>query len=142
MALTYMHGDPLLTTAQTLAFGFNARGRVEVNERETLLYDRFPTAFATYRKQCNSGRIKPGMMWLWSESQPKLLFMVVRETQVGITRLRFVEQAIMTLARDYPLYGISDLALMSLGSPLEWQTLRPVIDYWLGMSNLPVTVYE
>lgn len=142
MPITYVNEDPLGTTAQTLAFGFNARGRVEVNAFETRLYDLYPTAFAAYRKQCNSSRLKPGMVWLWSESQPRLLFMVVRESQVGMTRLRFVEQTVMTLARDYPLYGLTSLALAPLGSPQEWPALRPVVDYWLGLSGLPVTVYE
>lgn len=142
MPVNYVNEDPLLTPAQTLAFGFNARGRVEVNERETRLYDRYPTAFATYRKQCQSGRIQPGMLWLWRESQPGLLFMVVRESQVGMTRLRFVEQVVMTLARDYPLYGVTSLALVPLGSREEWPFLRPVVDYWLTMSGLPITIYE
>lgn len=142
MPITYSYDDPFTTSAQTLAFGFNARGRVEVTDRETRLYDLYPTAFATYRKQCNSGRIKPGQLWLWSESQPRLLFMVARESQVGMTRLRFVEQAVMTLARDYPLYGVTSLALAQIGSPQEWPILRPVVDYWLGMSGLPVQVYE
>ena len=142
MPITYTHDDPFTTTAQTLAFGFNARGRVEVAAFETSLYDLYPTAFATYRKTCSGGRLKPGMLWQWSESTPALLFMVVRETQVGITRLRFVEQAVMTLARDYPLYGVTSLALVALGTNDEWPVLRPVVDYWLSMSGLPVTVYE
>ncbi|MBN8621078.1 MAG: hypothetical protein J0L63_19350 [Anaerolineae bacterium] len=140
MPVEYVAGDPLATSAQTLAFGFNARGQIEMNPLATRLYDQFPAAFATFRKQCRSGRIKPGMLWIWSESQPRLLFMVVRESAVGMTRLRFVENALMTLARDYLLYGVESLALVPMGDEGEWTALRPVVDYWMGMSSLPVQV--
>ncbi len=142
MPIQTVTGDPLTTDAQTLAFGFNAKGRVEVATFETRLYDAYPTAFASFRKQCNSDRIKPGMLWLWREAQINLLFLVVRESSVGMTRMRFVENAMMTIARDYPLYGLTSLAIAPLGSREEWGLLRPVVEYWLKMCPLPVSVYE
>ena len=142
MPIKVVTGDPLTTQAQTLAFGFNARGRVEVGGLETRLYDAYPSAFASFRKQCNSGRIKPGMLWIWREVQQSLLFLVVRESSVGMTRIRYVENALMTIARDYPLYGLTSLAIAPLGSKDEWVLLRPVVDYWLKTCPLPVDVYE
>ena len=142
MPIEVVTGDPLTTQAQTLAFGFNAKGRVEVSGLETRLYDAYPSAFASFRKQCNSGRIKPGMMWMWREAQFNLLFLVVRESSVGMTRIRYVENALMTIARDYPLYGLTSIALAPLGNKEEWVLLRPVVDYWLKTCPLPVTVYE
>lgn len=142
MPITIVTGDPLTTQAQTLAFGFNAKGRVEVGGLETRLYDAYPSAFASFRKQCNSGRIKPGMLWMWRESQFNLLFLVVRESSVGMTRMRYVENTLMTIARDYPLYGLTSIALAALGTKEEWVLLRPVVDYWLKMCPLPVTVYD
>lgn len=142
MPLTYLSGDPLLTNAQTLAFGHNAKGRTEVGVLETHLFDLYPAAFATYRKQCRSGRIKAGGLWLWRESQPHLAFMIVRESSVGTTRLRFVESVLMTIARDHRLYGLSSLAIAPLVDRETWPSLKPVVDYWLGASPLPVMVYE
>ena len=142
MPITVVTGDPLATQAQTLAFGFNAKGRVEVSGFETRLYDAYPSAFASFRKQCNSGRIKPGMLWMWREIQINVLFLVVRESSVGMTRLRFVENTVMTIARDYPLYGLTSVAIAPLGSKEEWVLLRPVVDYWLKACPLDVTVYD
>ena len=142
MPLTYVTGDPLLTRAQALAFGYNAGGRTEVGTLETQLLDLYPAAFATFGKQCRSQSIKPGMFWIWRESVPHLAFMVVRETSVGATRLRFVESAVMTLARDYRLHGVTSMALARLGDGDEWPALRPVVDYWLKASALPVVVYD
>src|SRR5512145_2666697 len=101
MPLTTVSGDPLLTRAQMLAFGMNARGKTEVGALETRLLDYYPAAFASYRKQCHSGRIQPGAFWTWHESQPQLGFWVVRERPQGATRLRYVEAVVMTIARDY-----------------------------------------
>lgn len=142
MPITNVTGDPLTTQAQTLAFGFNAKGRVEVGGLETRLYDLYPAAFASFRKQCKSERVKPGMLWMWREAQINLLFLVVRESSVGMTRMRFVETALMTIARDYPLYGLTSLAIAPLGTQEEWKLLRPVVDYWMKACPLPVDVYE
>jgi hypothetical protein len=142
MPITYVSGDPLLTHAQALAFGHNAKGRSELGALETLLLNRYPAAFATYGKNCRSGRIKPGSFWTWHESRPHLTFMVIRETSVGATRVRFVESAIMTLARDYRLHNLKSLAIAPLANHLEWTALKPVVDYWLRTCPLPVVVYE
>jgi hypothetical protein len=142
MTLTYVSGDPLLTQAQVLAFGHNAKGRTELGTLETALLHHFPAAFAAYRKQCRRQRIHSGMIWIWRESQPQLAFLVVRESSVGATRIRFVQSAVMTLARDYHLESIESLALAPLGRQEESAVLKSVIDYWLGSSALPVVVYE
>jgi hypothetical protein len=142
MPLITISGDPLLTQMQTLGFGFNARAAAEVGALETRLIDRYPAAFSSYRKQCHNGRIKPGAIWMWRESRPFLAFLVIRESAQGPTRLRFLEAAMMALARDYRLYGLESLALAPLGSREEWPLLKPVVDYWLTDCPLPVVIYE
>lgn len=142
MPITYVAGDPLLTGAQVLAFGHNARGRAELGALETELLQRYPAAFAAYGKQCRSGRIKAGQLWLWRESQPVLGFMVVRESSVGATRVRFVEAVALNLARDYAREGIQSIAIAPPGSREEWPNLKPVLEHWLGRAALPCYVYE
>lgn len=142
MTITFVSGDPLLTQAQALAFGHNARGRTELGRLETLLLNRYAAAFSIYRKQCRQGRVQPGTFWLWRESQPRLAFMVVRESSVSPTRLRHVQAAVLRLARDYFLEGITSLAIAPLGSPSEWPECRPILTQWLEPVALPVVVYE
>lgn len=142
MPLSYVSGDPLLTRQQTLVFGYNARAKMEVGALETRLLDAYPAAFASYRKQCQHGRIQPGDFWIWRESHPQLMFWIIRETAQGPTRLRYVETAVMTVARDYRLYGLDSLAIAPLGRSDEWPLLKPVLDYWLAAGPLPVVVYE
>lgn len=142
MPLTYLQGDPLLTQAQFLLIGHNARGRTEVGRLETQLLHRWPAAFATFHKQCRSGRIKPGTFWVWRESKPQLMFAVVRASSVGATRSRYVESVALLLARDYKREGIRSLAIAPLGDSQEWPAFRPLLEYWLGRSALDVLVYD
>jgi hypothetical protein len=141
MPLTYVSGDPLLTKQQILAFGINASGRTETTPLGMALFNRYPTAFASYGKLCRQGRIQAGMTWFWYESKPALAFMVVRETPVGATRLRQVDAVIMALARDYRVNNIRSIALAPLGADHENDSIREVIDRWLSKLALPVTAY-
>lgn len=142
MPLTYVSGDPLLTRAQMLAFGHNAKGRVELGDFETLLHNRCPAAFSTYSKQCRNGRIKAGTYWLWRDFRPMLIFLTVRDSPVGATRLRYVQSVAIALARDYHLEGIESLAIAPLGEPGEWPEIKLILETWFEKSALPVSVYD
>ena len=142
MPLEWLQGDPLTTTAQTLAFGWNARGRIEVGTLETRLYTAYPTAFAAFGKAARAGRLKAGTVWVWSETRPRLAFLVVRESSVGSTRERYLHAAFLALARDYHLYGIESLALSPLVTAAEWSAFQTVLTYWFGRGKLPVSAYQ
>ncbi len=142
MPVYYVEGDPLLTKAQVLAVGHNARGRTEVDPLHTALQAKYPAAFATYARRCANAKIKTGTLWMWHDSRPQLGFMVVRESNVSATRLRYLEAVALTLARDHALEGIKSVAMVAPGSALEWTALKEVIQRWLAPSSLPVIVYE
>ena len=142
MSVTYVSGDPLLTRAHALAFGANAKGQSETRPLEAAIYQRYPAAFATYRKQCRGERIRTGTLWFWRETLPLLAFCVVRDSSVGATRMRYVESVAMTLARDYKLFALNSLAVAPFGDREEWPNLKPILDHWLTKCNLPIVVYE
>jgi hypothetical protein len=142
MPLTYVSGDPLLTQQQILAFGTNAAGRTETYPLAATLLTRYPAAFASYGKQCRQDKIKPGMTWFWRETKPALAFMVVRETPVGATRLRYVEAVVMALARDYRIDNIRSVAIAPLGTDHEADAIREVLERWLVKASLPVIAYR
>lgn len=142
MPLTFLSGDPLLTQQQMLGFGTNAAGRTETTPLAAALLARYPTAFASYAKLCRQGRIETGTIWYWRETKPALAFMVVRETAVGTTRLRYVDAVAMTLARDYTREGIRSMAIAPLGAAHEAQDVKTTLERWLAKAGLPVTFYE
>ncbi|MFN8449499.1 MAG: hypothetical protein U0521_13175 [Anaerolineae bacterium] len=141
MPLTYISGDPLLTQQPILAIGSNAAGRTETSPLAMALLTRYPAAFASYGKLCRQGRIAAGTMWVWRETKPALAFMVVRETPVGATRLRYVDGVVMALARDYARDNIRSIAIAPLGAAHEQAEIQAVFDRWLTKSSLPVIAY-
>ncbi|MDZ4671832.1 MAG: hypothetical protein SH821_13255 [Phototrophicales bacterium] len=142
MPVQFIIGDPLTTSAQVLAFGHNARGRTELGDIETRLFQKYPTAFAAYQKQCRVGRIKAGDLWLWRENKPNLMFMTVRDSSVGATRLRYVQANAIRIAREYSLLGIKSLAIAPMGNPYEWGEIKQVLEMWLRRIPLDVTIYD
>lgn len=141
MSFQMVSGDPLQTQAQMLAFGYNARGRSEVNPLQATLQYRYPAAFAAYGKQCRAGRMALGTLWIWREAQPWLGFMIVRESSVGPTRLRFVQHIALTLTRDFQLEGIKSVAIAGLCTRSELPPIRDVLARWLESGSLPVVMY-
>lgn len=141
MPLHYVTGDPLLTQAQTLAVAHNARGRTETGAVDMAVMRRYPAPVSVYQRRCRQQKHPAGTIWFWQDTQPRLLFMTVRETSTGITRLRYVQAILMTIARDYRLYGITSLAVAPLGNHYEKDEILRLFPLWLGKTKLPVIVY-
>ena len=142
MPIHYVHGDPLLTQAQYLAFGHNAKGRTEVGKFETRLMTTYPAAFSSYHKQCRQNRIATGTFWIWRESTPRLTFLVIRASSVGATRLRYIQSIAMTIARDYRREAMTSIAIAPLGQPGEWPEIKLILETWFTKSKLNVIVYD
>jgi hypothetical protein len=142
MSVQIVSGDPLLTQADFLAFAHNARARTEMGPLETRLLRAYPAAFATYSKMARHKRISTGEYMMWRESAPKLIFMVLRQTAVGATRLRYVQDAAMKIIRDHRLEGIKRLAVAPLCDPVQWDEVKKVLVNWFNQTKLPVIIYD
>lgn len=142
MPITVVRGDIFLTASQALAIGLNAAGRLEVAPVYTALHDRFPVFVADYHKRGRAGQLAPGGVWVWPESQPQLMGLVVRETPQGAARLRFVEAALLNLVRACERSALRSLALLQPGDEPDWPAIRHLVTQHLGPLPLPVTFYE
>lgn len=142
MPVSIVRGDPLLTQAHMLAFGHNRRARTELSSLDNRLMQMYPAAFSAFRRQCKQDRIKAGAHWIWRDAALPLIFLVVRDSSVGATRLRYVQSICIRLAQDYRLEGIRSLAIAPLGIPGEWTEIKHVLKTWFQLSDLPVVVYD
>ncbi|MEO1645299.1 MAG: hypothetical protein AAFR67_08935 [Chloroflexota bacterium] len=142
MALAFVTGDPLLTTCKMLGFGHNQRAGTEVTPLFMHLMRQYPPAFADYEQACRKARQKSGQLHIWRESMPELLFMTVRDSHVGATRLRYVQACLLVIARDYRLHGIESLAIAPLGDIHEQADILPLFRMWLNDVSIPVVVYK
>ena len=142
MSLTFVTGDPLLTKAAVLAIGQNAKGRTEMDSFSMTIMQEYPAAFSSYIRQARKGRQKGGDLFIWSEAKPHLLFLTVRDSSVGATRLRYVQKALISIARDYTLYNMASLAIAPLGNAYERSEIESLYHTWLKHIALPVVVYH
>jgi len=142
MPIQYVAGDPMLTQASHLAIGHNAKGRREMGELETLMMRKYPAAFSSYTRRARRGRQNAGEIFLWSQAQPILIFLTIRESSMSATRLRHVQSVIVTLARDYALYSIGTLAIAPLGGSYEQAEFKQLYDFWFDNVALPVIIYD
>lgn len=142
MPLLSVTGDPTLTQADALAFCHNARGQTELAPVTQALMQRYPVAFTTYGRRARQGQLKPGTFWVYGDVRPKLLFMVLKESAVGVPRLRYVQAVMLSFARDHARYAWRHLALAAPGTPEDWPEIQRILATWLAPSALPVIVYE
>jgi hypothetical protein len=141
MTILYVSGDPFLTRAPLLAFGWNALGRAETDSLAAALQTRYPTAFAAFGKQARQDRIQIGTLWTWRDTRPALGFMVVRESPYGTTRVRHVEAIAMMLARDHQREQITSMALVLPGMAYDAPTMCAALERWIAKIALPIVVY-
>lgn len=137
-----LQGDIFLTHAQAAVLGFNAAGRLDTSPLHTALNDRYPVFVSDYRKRGHAGHLAPGSLWVWQESTPWIVGLVVQETPTGIARRRFVEAAMLMFVRSWQQEELRSLAIMRMGDQADWPQLRRIVEHFMTMLPLPVRVYD
>lgn len=142
MSITYKRADIRETKAQSIMLGLNARGQVEVNPLETALRDQFPVFYSEYRRLGRNGALVPGEWWYFREATPWLIGAILRDGPNSSTRLRHLEQALITLRRDWQREGLKSLAIAPLGTEVELAPIRALMEDYLKDGPIPVEFYE
>jgi O-acetyl-ADP-ribose deacetylase (regulator of RNase III) len=142
MSVTFVQGDIFQTSAQAVAFGLNSTGRLDVSPLAVTLQDRYPVFLSDYRKQAHAGLLPAGQIWIWRESAPWLVGLVIRESPQGAIRLRYVEAALLNLYKNWERESLRSLAITRLADDPEWPTIRDLLRDYLGGIKLAVSVYE
>lgn len=142
MPLLYTDTDFLQSPAQVLAFGHNARGKPELGDLETRLFHAFPSAFASCQRQARRGMLRGGSIWWWDMTDRRLAFCIIRDSSVGATRLRYVQNVLLTLVREYSLLNIHSVAIAPLGSPQERPEIEKLLASWLQNAPFEAWVHR
>lgn len=140
MPIHFVKGDICLTGAQSILLGLNARGQADVNPLETTLRDQHPVFFSEYRRMARNNALPT--LWVFRESQPWFIGVVLRDSARGIVRLRLLEQALTTLRLEWQREGLESIAVAPLGDELEWPALKGLLEELLIYIPIPIFVYE
>jgi hypothetical protein len=143
MSVTFRVGDAFDAPQQAVGIGISMSGQVGTSALATTLLDRYPVFVSDYRRRGRAAALSPGDIWVWRDGDPWLVGLVVRETPQGVPRLRYVEQAMLNLVKNWEREGLRSLALVQFTRhDAEWAAIRTIIRQYLAPVALPVVVYE
>ncbi len=142
MSIEVAQGDIFAASAQTIAFGLNAAGRLPVAPVYTYLHDRYPVFVSEYRRLARTRQLPPGALWVWREGSPWLAALILRETPQGSARPRFIEAALMALYHQGQREGLVSVALLPGVDALEWPAFEALARQWAPLINLPLALYR
>lgn len=142
MSLIFVEGDPLQTHAQALLLAMNLRGQVAVHPLETAMRDRYPVFYSEHRRLARQDFWQGGQLWFFRDATPLLVGAMVQDSANGVVKLRFLEQALISLRREYQEQGITSLAVAPMGDALEWSSLRALLVEHVTMLPIPIVIYQ
>lgn len=135
-------GDVFQTDLQAIAIGLNANGRLGTSPLYTVLHDRYPVFVSAYHKRTRAEALALGTVWIWQDSHPWIVGLIVRETPQGATRLRYVETAMLNLVKDWERLGLRSLAVAPLANTDEWSAARQIVEHYGAQMALPIVIYS
>ena len=144
MTITERTGNIFESGCQTVTVTVNTVGDMGAGiAKEARL--RFPDMAEAYRKQCDTGELRIGRLWLWKYSDPWILCFPTKTHWRQPSRLSYISQGLAKLVSSYHQHGITCLAMPHLGSVhggLDWATVRPLVSQHLApLPDLEVHLY-
>jgi O-acetyl-ADP-ribose deacetylase (regulator of RNase III) len=143
--ITYVSGNLFDSPAQVLCNTVNCVG-VMGKGIALEFKKRYPKMFDDYQSRCKAANVKPGVPYLWENSETQVLnFPTKRHWREG-SRMEDIEAGLQYLAAHYTDLGICSIAMPPLGcgnGGLDWMLVKPLMEQYLAnIPDLEVFVYE
>jgi O-acetyl-ADP-ribose deacetylase (regulator of RNase III) len=143
--ITYLEGNLFESSAQVITNTVNCVG--VMGKGVALEFkNRYPAMFSDYQARCQSGKLQPGVPYLWENDRVQVLNFPTKRDWRNPSRLEDIADGLRYLANHYDELGIQSIAMPALGcgnGGLNWATVKSLIETHLGaLSDLDVYVYE
>jgi O-acetyl-ADP-ribose deacetylase (regulator of RNase III) len=105
--------------------------------------NRNPRMFNQYRDICRRTDLRPGKLWLYSESKQWVLNFPTKIDWRNPSKIEYVEAGLKTFVSTYRDLGITSIAFPPLGcgnGGLHWPTVRAMMTEYLAPLDIPVTI--
>ena len=137
-------GDLLKSEAQTLINTVNCVG-IMGKGIALEFKERFPDMFKDYVERCERKEVKPGVPYLFKTLfPPQIVNFPTKDHWKSVSRVADVERGLQHLLDHFREWGITSLAIPSLGcgnGQLEWRVVGPLIYRYLQQIDIPVEMY-
>jgi O-acetyl-ADP-ribose deacetylase (regulator of RNase III) len=138
--LMYRRTSILESNAQTVVNTVNCVGVMGKGLAQAFK-KRDPKMFRAYEKICDQKLLEPGKLWLWRGNKWILNFPTKLHWR-NPSKISWIEAGLEKFVTAYEEQGITEVSFPLLGcgnGGLDWNDVRPVMEYYL--SNLPIPVY-
>ncbi|MGO9147935.1 MAG: macro domain-containing protein [Desulfomonilia bacterium] len=144
MGLKILVGDMFHSKAQTLINTVNCVG--VMGKGIALEFKRqFPGMYKDYVLRCEQHEVKPGVPYLYkSLFPPQIINFPTKDHWKSISRIEDIEHGLRIMLDSYSTWGVSSLAIPSLGcgnGKLQWRTVGPLIYTCAKQMTIPVEMY-
>lgn len=137
-------GDLFESRAQTLVNTINCVG-VMGKGLALEFKRRYPGMYQDYVKRCKKDQVKLGEPYLFRGLElPQILNFPTKGHWRSVSRLEDIVHGLDYLERHYKEWGITSIAVPSLGcqqGQLDWRAVLPVLYRYLSRLDIPVELY-
>jgi O-acetyl-ADP-ribose deacetylase (regulator of RNase III) len=144
MPLRHITGDIFNSSAQVVVNTVNCKG--VMGKGLALRFKRkYPRMFKEYKRECASGRVRPGKLLLYKTPHRWILNFPTKDDWRKKSKLEYVELGLQMFVANYREWGIRSIAFPRLGCDLgglDWNEVRPLMERHLSeLSDLEVAIY-
>ena len=107
---------------------------------------RYPEMYEQYKRHCDSGLIKPGILHMWKKSKPQILNFPTKYDWKKPSKIDFLEKGLKKFSDTYLDKGITSIAFPLLGTDAGGLKKNKVLDimrkHLEPLDNLEVEIYH
>lgn len=149
MPIKIINGDIFTSRASTLVNPINCVGVVGKGLAHEFKL-RYPDMYADYMSRYRLGRLNIGQPYIYygsayaPASRPDIICFPTKHDWRSDSRIEYIESGLITLAGKLESWSVESLAMPALGcgcGNLSWSDVHPLIDKYLGPTDVPATVY-
>jgi O-acetyl-ADP-ribose deacetylase (regulator of RNase III) len=141
--ICYLNGDIFNSQAQVIVNTVNCKG-VMGKGLALAFKQRYPDMFATYERDCQTGRLTIGRPTLYQKSTPWILNFPTKYHWRNPSKLEYIEKGLAFLVNHYKKAGIASIAFPKLGvqnGKLSWDDVGPLMAKYLSQMDIDVYIY-
>ncbi len=107
---------------------------------------RFPDMFNNYVNLCKNKSIKPGILYLYTKSNPWILNFPTKLHWRYKSKIEYIELGLKKFSVEYKRKNIKSIAFPKLGTMnggLDWEDVKVIMyKYLLPLKDLEVEIYN
>lgn len=139
--IDYIKGDIFLSPAKVIVNAVNTFG--VMGKGIALAYkERYPDMFTAYRNACEKKTFQIGKLMLYYAPDYWVLLFPTKENWRHPSKIEYLQAGLEKFVNKYAEKNITSIAFPMLGcgnGELDWEDVRPVMEYYL--KKLPISVY-